>query len=146
MTNWKFHAIALTSIIVTITVVFLLVRNQPISPDDVAAGNFGASDRFIQIYSASYGLNCNDRIRRYRNNYQSTFETINPNNVLLEVSRLCNGRDSCIIDVREAGFDNKTMPSCSKDLDVTFRCFSWDRLQHAVVGAYEQLVIDCRIE
>ncbi len=138
MTNWKFHAIALGCIITLIVVVFLVTAPPK---EVVVEGTPTNPDRFIQVHKASYGLNCNARIRRYGN---QNAEPVNPNNVLLDVSRICNGQETCTIEVKDTSFSKQFASGCSKELEVEYRCFSWDRPWKAFGAPYEQMVIDCR--
>lgn len=139
MTNWKFHAIALGTITLMIVIVFSLTyKPKPTATDP----NTPTSDRFIQIHSASYGLNCNARLK-YRRPANGAVEEMMVNNVLLDVSRMCNGKVSCNIDVRDTSFSKKFPAGCAKELEVEYRCFSWDRPWKVLGVPYELAVIDC---
>ncbi len=152
--NYKFHAIALTVICVAITVLFFLFqpKEQPLV-DDTLRGN-----RFIEVYSATWGQECNPFIEQQMETRRKAPPTkdekgevikmepltlVETNNVIAGISSLCNGKLTCAINPTSDSLGIEPLPSCFKKLVVEYRCFSFDRLRRASIDQATNSTIDC---
>ena len=70
-------------------------------------------------------------------------EPVTPSNVLLKVSTLCNGKVSCEFKATSAVLESEPLAACLKNLDVGYRCFSYDRLWTVTVQQGQTVKIDC---
>ena len=155
--NWKFHAIAVTAIMIVIVGIFVATGkiNVPAGGKPPAVNpNVPDSDRFIQIAKANWGFNCNRFIEQYNQaveaqkkidpyNTQKLVDPVRQNNVLLEISNQCNGKVTCQIaaDPKALGDPYR---NCRKFLEVEYRCFSFDRPWPVTAEQGTTLTIDCR--
>lgn len=106
----------------------------------------------ITIISASLGLNCSKMGFVNEQSSRDPFANSNPpssndlklNNVLPKVSELCNGKVRCEIKNSEAILGINTKTFCiNKQLEVEYRCFSFDRPWVLKALAEETIAIDC---
>ncbi len=123
------------------------------------------TDRYIQIYSASWGLNCanyiaqeNQRLQQLRlrpadleklapEERPQSLDPLPPvtrDNVLKIVGEKCNNSIACSFDASSDNLKLEPLASCYKHLEVEFRCFAFDRLRHLKVNQSETLTIDCK--
>jgi hypothetical protein len=148
--NIKLHTIAIASICAVITLVYLLFTPTKTADAPVEDG------RAINIYSATWGDNCNGEIADANSKRQAAPLTksdiaaeskmltpVQPNNVLVPVSTACNSLSSCTIAVNSAVLGVEPFEKCYKQLTVTYRCFSYDRLATAQANQGKLLTIDC---
>jgi hypothetical protein len=148
--NMKFHAIAIGSICLIITVLFLVM-----GPKEAAAPvdpNTPSGDRYIRIYSATYGQNCNPDITRLRSepvklNDDGTMpelpQLVQRDNALLALSSLCDGRLSCTTTLSDEALKVDPVPRCYKQLKLSYRCYTIDRLWAKEFNQGDTLTIDC---
>jgi hypothetical protein len=156
-TNYKFHAIAIGSICLIITVLFFLIGPgaKPATPDVAQAGQ----GYTIEIYSATWGANCNTAIasdlrerggRPLITDEQGKIiegaapKMVETNNLLVPLGRRCNGKPFCDVLAASDILGIEPMETCYKRLAVSYRCFSYDRLRVIEVGQGETLRINCR--
>lgn len=79
----------------------------------------------LTISRATWGENCNPHIENSQTTYDTPLKTIEINNVLDVVSKLCNGKETCEFPVRTKVLGNSPLPKdypCMKELAVEFRC------------------------
>jgi hypothetical protein len=153
--NYKFHAIALSTICALI--IGLYVAMMPPAPPPTA-DNGGANDRFIQIDSATWGIGCNPYIAKELQDRQfkpvqrdqkgdivaqKPIALVEANNVLPIISAACDGKPKCEILATSSSLGVEPMASCSKQLKVGYRCFSYDRLHLVDISQSNTLKIDC---
>lgn len=153
--NYKFHAMALTVICAIITVLFFLFGPKEPAPvvDPTMQGN-----RFVEIYSATWGRACNDFIRQEIAQRRLTppekdedgklipqpkLELVTTNNVLPAVSKRCDGKLRCDISADSTSLEVEPQSSCMKKLEVSYRCFAYDRLWNLTIEQNETKTIDC---
>lgn len=137
--NLRIHAFAIASI------VFLLVLMAVFSHKEVTAI---ISPYYITISNATYGYNCKDTEARAAASgtvdpFASGLPPIRRNNVLTKVSDLCNGKPSCGITVNSDVLGGDPAPGCGKELEVEYRCFSYDRPRMEKKTEATRLEIDC---
>ncbi|MES2983909.1 MAG: hypothetical protein V4735_01830 [Pseudomonadota bacterium] len=157
-TNYKFHAMAISTLCVVITVLYFLIGPKP----EVPADQQPVGSRYITIYSATWGENCNEAIQQTlaaRTHIplnkdkdkdadgnpieHEKLQKVLPNNALSAMSALCNGKLSCNmrVDSETIGFD--PMMSCFKKLQVSYRCYSYDRLISQSLNDGDTLAMNC---
>ena len=123
------------------------------------------TDRYIHIYSASWGLNCapfieqeNARLQELRLRPQllqtlpqdaqpaslEPIPAVTRDNVLSIVGERCNNQISCSFDASSALLKSEPLASCYKHLEVSYRCFEFDRLNTVKVNQSDTLTIDCK--
>lgn len=152
--NYKFHATAISVLCLLITALYALLAPKHPSTEVVQQDNGLA----VEIYSATWGEECNfyiqDLIEKYNQKplekdangqliKQDKPTLVVPNNALMAVSQWCNGKPACDINptADTIGFD--PLPSCSKKLAVSYRCYSYDRLHTLSVAQGDTKRIDC---
>lgn len=153
--NIKFHAIALSIICIVITALYFLIgpstKPTPVDPR-------AHSDRAIEIYTATWGEDCNPYIQEeiiQRSNKppvkndkgeivaQEPLKLVEQNNVLTLVGNACNGQLKCDINPTPATMGIDPLPSCAKKLNLSYRCYSYDRLWNVSIGQGVTTTIDC---
>lgn len=143
MQQLKIHIAAVAVIIVLLVVVFYLTNDK----EQKTAKN----EYYIEIIHSTWGMNCVNRRRTGNNTAKPKYPfvgdpalpLIRKDNVISKVSTLCNAKSICKIDVSEATFGFNPDKNCSKNLDVEYRCFSYDRPWFIRGGEYDTLIIDC---
>jgi len=127
--SFKTHLIFVTLVIAC---VFLFWRLSQPAIEPIVAQPVQKSDFGISVAYATWGRNC----------LNSGNVSID-NNVKEEVSASCNGLMECKIIADSRTFRNDFNPQCStKELEVEYRCFSFDRLR-SVKSAMGSLIIKC---
>lgn len=161
MRKWRLHIVGLGAIIGIVIIMFWVsgALNEPQKSGTTIAGSTRfTGERFIQIASASWGLNCNRTITNHNRraeaaerdyNSDETIEPVTPvskDNALLPLSRLCDGRLTCKIDkVKTSALGMDALPiRCNKELEITYRCFEIDKARELMVRQNKPLRIDCR--
>lgn len=145
--NLKFHAIAIGSICLIVIVLFLIMRPNTDAPAEVSP--YATGDRYVRVESATWGLNCNQEINRLRQSSQKTdaddqpYHTATLNNVALQVGELCNGRLVCDFNADATTLQEDPLTSCYKQLEISYRCFSIDRLWRLTFNQGDNAHIDC---
>lgn len=152
MNNLKFHLIAMSIIIGVISLVFFMIQrfqtpDLPVEeqPDIVA------SDRVIFVSKASFGLNCNEVYERFKEREHTMGVPIpngmvesKPNNALLAITELCNGKKYCSFTATDSKFGLEPMSNCIRELEVEYRCFSYDRVWKERVRLNERMKLQCQ--
>ncbi len=147
---------ALTIICALIVVLYVIIdpNKPPPGPSQVAG------DRFIQIYTASWGENCNSFIEQENLNRQQLrlqqkvandtadaslkpLPRINSDNVLSVLGARCNGKLDCTFYVTSEELKIEPLASCFKQLVIGYRCFAYDRLWTHTINQGENITIDC---
>lgn len=145
---WKYHLAAIGVITVIVLVLFYALREEPVvtpSGEPVFAGS-----HYIQVATATYGLNCNASIKYYKRQAQSMgmdeseIVEIESNNVLKVVSSICNGKPECSLTADSQSLGIDPLPSCSKNLTVNFRCFAFDKARVRVIRPGDTAVLACK--
>jgi hypothetical protein len=154
-TNYKFHAIAIATISLVITLVYTLVapaaeKNQ----QKVLA----PTDTYVRVISATWGRNCNTAIEQAKKLRESEglakdekgnvipmpiLKTVETDNVLTVVDALCSKQVRCEIRPDPETMGSDPMPDCFKKLEATFRCTETDRVRSAVEGNSAMMTLDC---
>jgi hypothetical protein len=152
--NWKIHALAIAAITIVIYLLYSAIRPEPVG----TAPSAPASGRSIQIVSASWGLECNrnlssaiERANEQRaelppeeRNSVPMPQEMTVNNALERVQSLCEGREVCSFRADEEIVGVTTHKGCGGGLDLSYRCFTIDRLHKLAVSNGENVDIDCR--
>jgi hypothetical protein len=154
-TNYKFHAIAIATISLVITVIYTLVG--PAANDD-APKVLTPADTYVRVISATWGRNCNQAIEQAKKERESQglakdeegnvipmpiLRAVQTDNVLTVVDALCSKQIRCELrpDPETMGAD--PMPDCFKKLEATFRCTETDRVRSAVEDNSAVITLDC---
>ena len=159
----RFHLIAISCIIVIVTVIFSITgqfKNKKVEKpkpvitvvDDqgtqtVVEVEEEIGDRYITIWEASWGLNCNKSGRDSgpSTGFAGSNNGVKRNNVMGKVKELCNGKLNC-----EFKADYKTLgrPTqdrrCRPQLEMMYRCFSFDRPWTVSSRSGDMVRIDCK--
>jgi hypothetical protein len=149
----KFHAFAISTICLVITVIYLIAGpSEPPSPPS-NQGNYK-----ISILSASWGYNCNPYIREALEARKSIplekdaegkiiqptpLKLIEHDNVLKQVSAACNDKPYCEVVANTEIFGFDPHEGCFKQLEVSYRCYDIDRLRILKAEQAAQMKIDC---
>ena len=152
MTNMRFHAIALSGIILTVIAIFALTGK--LSPKPAAQAGAPAEEvyvpgnRLVTIWEASWGLNCNESIereRRYAIPGAPTTPLVPKNNVQEIAGKICNGKETCeiIADSKIFGPGPKNT-RCRPELDLTYRCYDIERPTMLHVRFGDKITINCK--
>lgn len=154
--NFKFHAIAIAIICVLVVVLYLAVGPRASGPTGAPTPKSG--ERQVRIYSASWGLNCNEEIDRLANDGPATYQRddkgnvlppkryskVAPDNVLERVSLLCNNHYSCEIRADSDLLGINPIDVCYKDLVVTYRCEAFEPPKTLTLNQGDTQIIDCQ--
>lgn len=152
--NWKFHAVALSTICAVITGAYFLFTPAPPPP---AADPNTVGDRAIEIYSATWGMECNPYIKEQIDNQKAQplpkagetadghtqQQLVTRDNALMKVGELCNAKNTCTLMPTNETLGLSVLNSCGKKLEITYRCYSYDRLWPLTIGQGETKKIDC---
>ena len=157
--NWKFHAGALGIICAIIVVLYLVIGPSEQVPADPDAAT---GDRFVQVYSATWGMNCNEQIDRENHDRErlrlqpqgagagrAAFAPLPPvtaDNVLVRIGDKCNGKIACRFNATSEAIGTEPFEACFKRLSIGYRCFTYDRLHTIEVGQGDPVTIDCHEE
>jgi hypothetical protein len=156
--NWKFHALALSIICVIIIALYFAIGPKKQAPVDP---NAAIGDRFVQVYSATWGANCNEYIDR--ENADRARLRLNPkpggdphaleplhsvinDNVLVRLGEKCNGKISCNFPASSEAIGVEPFEACFKRLTIGYRCFTYDRLRTLDANQGDLVAIDCHEE
>lgn len=151
--RWKIHLIGIALITLLIFGVYTLFQS---STEATPQTMQPTSNVRMHIEKASWGLNCNqlydaykrrtdDMVRQnpnYKPNPEALPVKVENDNVIKIVRTLCQDKPSCIIPARAETMGN-FFSDCSKDLDVSWRCFSYDKLRSAKASNGSEITIDC---
>ncbi len=155
--NAKFHATAISIIILVIIVLYLLIGPKQASQS--ADAPLQPTDHYVRIASASWGLNCGpyvaDAIRARASMpltkdasgnvvTQPPITQPTPNNVLDAVKAMCDGKRACQIPVNSGALGLEPLQVCYKKFEVGYRCYEMDRLTTKEVDQGQTVTLDCR--
>ena len=154
----RFHLTAIAAIFLTIYVVQML-NKQPVQQPVEQAPVISA--RFIMVYEASWGLNCNqfieqtlqarkavaskyasDETPEYTDGQPDELIMQEPNNALLKVSELCNTKEQCEFKATSVLL-GEPFRNCNKELKIAYRCFEFDRLHYFETYEGQNVSIQC---
>lgn len=162
--NWKFHAVAVSVLCAVVTVIYVLFAPAPPAPP-VDTNLLG--DRAVEIYSATWGMECNayikdilERPKKLTSIAQTSaegnaaqpvpaqpdapkLEYATKDNALIKVSELCNGKNTCELTPTNETLGLNILDTCGKKLDVSYRCYSYDRLWNLTIQQGDTKKIDC---
>lgn len=150
--RWKFHAAIVTVITILILVMYNLFKPAPVIvavPEEEKTSN-------LRVEAATWGRNCNELYPIYNRRAQELAKTqetppkeqksppvmIAPNNVLELVKKLCDGKAHCEFNVN-ADVLGDIFSDCSKEFEVSWRCFSYDKLRTETIQNGDPFKIDC---
>jgi hypothetical protein len=154
----RFHLTAIAAIVVTVLAVQFFIQKPSAPAEETTI----IGDRFIIIYEADWGLNCNPFIEKtlaarrtipftsatgekpqYQDGQPQDLSVQKANNALLALSEACNTRTVCqfkaTTELLGAHYRN-----CNKDLRIAYRCFEYDKLRTLKSGEGKRVTIDCR--
>ena len=152
--NYKIHAIAIVSICMLTTAIYAWLVPTPSTTEPEGNG-----DRGIEIYDATWGLNCNPAIAAAIQNPppapklgasatpnsapKKPLSLVADNNALIAVGNACNGKTACQLKATSEMLGVEPLEACFKHLDVRYRCFSYDRAWDVTTSQGKTLTIDC---
>lgn len=150
--NLKFHILAVTVfVILGLGVLIASGKIQfgepPPAPDVVVEKIY---TDFLQIDSASWGLNCMKYAEKLPPKPRLSEDEPTPiplrrDNVLRAVSSLCNSQPYCEFWVDSETLGQDPIPSCTKEFRVEYRCNDLDRVRRvSFYDTQETVVLDCR--
>lgn len=151
--RWKFHASVIGVISVALLGGYLLFK--PSTQQAAALPDAAHPSTQLRIQSASWGLNCNSLYDLYRQRAASSTPDpaqevntappvrISVNNVLEKVKGLCDAQEQCTLEATSSAM-GEIFSDCSKELEVTWRCFNYDKLHTKKVSNGDTIEIDCK--
>ncbi len=106
------------------------------------------TERFIQIVSATWGMNCNGQVERMirtqEKDNDGTIPTLaRKDNALLALSRQCNNKETCSVKVTPEFLGKPNVTSCHKNFTAEYRCFMTDRAHAIELEDGGSVTIDC---
>ena len=137
--NLKLHLAAISIIVLLLVAVYIF------SNRGTGEGNTPIA---LEVVNASYGLNCLAQQPAQGSEPNAIYKdestpAVRKNNVLVAVSRLCNGQPTCQFEVNESNLGSNPNPTCYKELEVDYRCFSYDRLRSAETAENNIISLSC---
>lgn len=129
--SFKIHLLIVAVIIIGMYAITQFFIAKPGASPVIHAASL--SPYIISIERASWGANCQSPFSENNgsdNSSKSSNQLKNmDNNVLYNVSQLCNAKSKCDIPIDQNFLGQDPLPSCGyKKLSVEYRCFSVDRL------------------
>ncbi len=143
--------------VITIITLLLLAGYTLFAPSsEVTVVTVQGSGVKMRIEQANWGLNCNklypemkrQEEERLKNsptpNEKSKFPAapLAENNVLTQVKKLCEGKEKCVVPATSDAL-GEVFPQCSKELEISWRCFSYDTLHTKKSSNGEAVSIAC---
>lgn len=142
-------------LVIMVALIALLVwqfipKQQPVV--EVAAEDPADDGHYIRIHSASWGLNCPVRTDGTTSNDSmlapdTPVMQLKRDNVLSLISKKCNGKNECEVFNTPSTFnaddDKNPDRNCDKQLEVEYRCFTFDRLWKKVIEHRKTGKITC---
>jgi hypothetical protein len=150
--NLKFHILAVT-VFVILGMAALVITGKIRFGEPPAASEFVAEKvytDFLQIDSASWGLNCMKYaeklpVRKALAEDEAPPIPLRRDNVLRPISSLCNGQPYCEFWVDSETLGQDPIPSCTKEFRVEYRCNDLDRVRRmSFYDTQESVLLDCR--
>jgi hypothetical protein len=143
--NLKIHLFAISAICAVIIAIFFAMGGDkaPKGPQPLQG------DRYIQIDSSTWGRNCDPYVDEALQKWKPTTPpTPRPrraanDNALVAVSNACNGQLKCTFKPTSEWVGDEPLASCSKYLEIRYRCFAYDPLIFMDAGEHDTVVIDC---
>jgi len=144
MPNIRFHAIAL-SVLTLLVIVIFYATGQFSEKSAAPAKPTGPGDRFITIWEASWGLNCNDKIadEPNANLARNPIKPVERDNALATISGLCNSRRTCDFKANETTLGTSVAAHCKPELTMMYRCFDIDRPWIIEAKSGDSVKLDC---
>jgi hypothetical protein len=147
--NLKLHLAVIGVMTVALVGGYSLLQKSP----ETASSKTVVGDRYIRIIHAHWGLNCNRQIQETAAITASQAESANPllktkpklvepNNALTLMREQCERHMDCSVPLRSVTLGNP-MKNCVKELDIGWRCFSYDKLQTQRLSEGQTLSIRC---
>lgn len=149
----RVHVIAIGAITAVVFIMFLIVGPKNTTPQQTQfAGN-----NYVQISSATWGLNCNTNVKHEikqaqikrsqmlysERNKVEIPKIITRNNAITHLSDLCNGKETCNFLAESDVIGLDPIYSCFKELELSYRCFDIDRLRHLKIKQGNMVRIEC---
>ncbi len=150
--NYKAHIVLVAAIAVFIGILALVGQmREKAAMDKLNDPALKVDDTFyVDIESATYGTNCHGQdvtssaARPDSSQLGSDGKyRIVSGNATDAVSRLCQQQKTCSISVSERSLGFDPASGCAKSLDVSYRCFSFDKLRTASAAHRDKLTLDC---
>jgi hypothetical protein len=122
--------------------------DPPPAPEAIAPEK--VYDEFIQIDSASWGMNCVSYANRYPQQEAEDEDDTPPlplrrDNVLRALSSLCNGYATCNFTITSETLGKDPVPSCTKELRIEYRCNDMEKVRReSFFDNQEEVILDCR--
>lgn len=153
--QWKLHILVIAIMTTVLSLGYFLLR-----PDPKHTVVTQVIDPIhITIVEATWGLNCNpyieERIKKtaFSNTASKsntttdakespTFAMIKQNNVLPILQSLCDKKTQCQVTARNDVLGNP-YADCSKELYVSWRCFSYDKLHTKILNENNNFTMSC---
>lgn len=156
--RWKFHASVIAIITLLLLGMYMLFKSSP----EATIVTTAAPATQLRVANASWGLNCNalysiykqreEEMDRNRKNAppgskipaapKSPATIIPADNVLETVKKMCDSQPKCTIPANAAVLGD-VFSNCSKVLEVSWRCFNYDKLHTQNAQNGRALTIDC---
>lgn len=108
---------------------------------------------FVITVSATWGENCNEYIQNNNDNPQRDEQNnivserlplIKKDNVLRQVSSMCDTRAACSFPVKKDILGADPAPGCTKALVIEYRCGELGITQRTTAYSGSQLTLDCK--
>jgi hypothetical protein len=132
--SFKVHLVIVSCIILAVYFAWQILNANTPAP---AATENSNSTYSITIAHASWGLNCqyNGTSRTpatesdgFANSGTSQTNPLREDNILAKIAELCNGKLKCTIPNTSEALGADPAPAClDKEINVEYRCFSYDR-------------------
>jgi hypothetical protein len=133
--------------------IFLSLYEPPPPPVKKVAPPDPHPNYYVRVKEASWGMNCDGQmipssssdILKGKQVEQRRYE-IRPGNATKTLQTLCDKKKKCSLTatVEDLGFD--AAPKCTKDLRLTYTCFSYDKPWPIQVPEGMGLELDCTFE
>jgi len=149
----RIHIMAVGTITAVVLVMYLIVgpKSAPEQKTEFTGTNY------VQVNSATWGMNCNRHIEYRRKEAEMKRaevpyaerekiempELVIRNNVLSQMSTLCNGKEVCAFRVESEVIGVDPVYACFKELEISYRCFEIDRLRQEKYRQGSTARIDC---
>lgn len=155
--NWKIHIPVIAGMTVILSTMYFVLKPSQAEIKTVVSD---LGDVYIRIDQAHWGYNCNAQYRSYMRrarlgtngdkaattgttgNAPAKPQPVLQNNVLSLVGKLCDVKTECKFTADSLTLGNP-YANCFKELDIRWRCFSYDRLHSATISEGEPVEISC---
>ncbi len=144
--NWKIHGSVIGVMFVLITVMYFIMKpGTPVTTGE----NLG--DNYIRISEAHWGLNCNENYKAYLRRKAALGnkpaegpepQPVLKNNILPRLSSLCDIKSKCEFVANSITL-GEAYQYCTKDLYISWRCTTYERLRTFKGYEGDTVSIDC---